>query len=63
MIECNFCGKLDEHYSKNRDTSIGRYMFWYPYEYKYVCDSCMENHIKMLKTKNVSQYWFPQEIR
>jgi len=62
-IECYKCGKKDKHYTEDRDTSIGCYKFWHPYEYKYVCDDCMKLIIRILKVTGKSRRWYPFEIR
>ena len=63
MIKCNTCQKEDFHYTENRNTSIGCYHFWRPYEYKYVCDDCIIKIINELKEKGISKFWYPFEVK
>lgn len=44
LIRCSLCGKQDNHYTTDENTSIGCWEFKFPLMRKYICDSCIQQY-------------------
>ena len=63
MIRCNLCGIEDYHYTEDRNTIIGCYLFKNFLAHRYICDDCIVTYIDNLKEEGISRQWWPIEIR